>query len=378
MQSIRQVQDLIGKIYEAACDPTAWDGFLAALLASGHGTMAALIFHDSQAHQYDQLATKGMPEDYVRLWSEHYGEVDEWFKGGVGIIRTGWVGTSQALCPDSKLLKSEFYSDYLRPFDVFHQCGGILRQTGTSLSAITLLRPRRQGCFGHSHVSLLNALIPHLQRAMQLHQKFVDIGVRSRSLESGFDLLSIGVVFVDSQGRILLTNRRADALLARKDGILVRRQKLYASVYAESVRLQAVIEGSIKTRSSEGLAAGGMLLVSREKGRPLSVIVAPIRSIDLLMNPRSAALIFISDPNDKVQVPEDLLQQGYGLTPAEARLASILAQGYSLKEAAEMCRVTRNTVRSQLKIVFMKTGVQRQGELIRLLLTSSGFTAGEV
>src|SRR5262249_53430918 len=82
-----------------------------------------------------------------------YAEVDEWFKGGAGIIRTGWVGTSQMLCPDAKLVKSEFYSDFLRPFDVFNQCGGIIRHTGTANSAISLLRPEPSPLAGRHPVA---------------------------------------------------------------------------------------------------------------------------------------------------------------------------------------------------------------------------------
>jgi len=37
-----------------------------------------------------------------------------------------------------------------------------------------------------------------------------------------------------------------------------------------------------------------------------------------------------------------------------------------------MVGVADNTVRSQIKSIFSKTGVKRQGELIRLLLSNSG------
>jgi DNA-binding CsgD family transcriptional regulator len=48
----------------------------------------------------------------------------------------------------------------------------------------------------------------------------------------------------------------------------------------------------------------------------------------------------------------------------------VLLEGHSLKGAAELCGVTLNTAKSQLKGVFAKTQVQRQAELIRVLLNT--------
>jgi len=86
---------------------------------------------------------------------------------------------------------------------------------------------------------------------------------------------------------------------------------------------------------------------------------------------RAVALLFICDPEKEAQLPCDLLKKGYGLSSAEARLALILMKGHSLGHAAEINGVTMNTVRSQLKSIFAKTGVQRQSELVRILMGSS-------
>ena len=61
----------------------------------------------------------------------------------------------------------------------------------------------------------------------------------------------------------------------------------------------------------------------------------------------------------------------YGLTPAECRVALLLSDGRAPQEIAKMVGVTQNTVRSQIKSIFSKTGVRRQGELIQLLLRHS-------
>ena len=63
----------------------------------------------------------------------------------------------------------------------------------------------------------------------------------------------------------------------------------------------------------------------------------------------------------------ELLQALFDLTPAEARIASLVIDGKSVDSISKIQSVSLNTVRTQLKSVFMKTGVDRQVDLVRLL-----------
>lgn len=58
------------------------------------------------------------------------------------------------------------------------------------------------------------------------------------------------------------------------------------------------------------------------------------------------------------------LENFYGLTRAEAELAEHLAQGESLEGIASARRVTLDTVRTQLRTIYKKTGTHRQVELV--------------
>jgi DNA-binding CsgD family transcriptional regulator len=63
----------------------------------------------------------------------------------------------------------------------------------------------------------------------------------------------------------------------------------------------------------------------------------------------------------------DRLIQMHGLTATEARLAAHLADGGSVAGYAQLFDVSVGTVRSQLKAVFAKTGVNRQSALAALV-----------
>jgi DNA-binding CsgD family transcriptional regulator len=69
----------------------------------------------------------------------------------------------------------------------------------------------------------------------------------------------------------------------------------------------------------------------------------------------------------KVTQQRERLMQTWGLTQTEARLAIHLAAGGSVQGYADLFEVSVGTVRSQLKSIFAKTGVNRQAALAVLV-----------
>lgn len=61
------------------------------------------------------------------------------------------------------------------------------------------------------------------------------------------------------------------------------------------------------------------------------------------------------------------LQQRFGFTPAEARVAAALAAGASVSEMAQRLGVQVNTVRSHVKQVLGKTGTVGQVQAVAVM-----------
>jgi DNA-binding CsgD family transcriptional regulator len=81
----------------------------------------------------------------------------------------------------------------------------------------------------------------------------------------------------------------------------------------------------------------------------------------------AGALLTLTPIGPREPAPPALLAQAFALTPAEARLAVIIAQGATPERAAGLLGISRQTARNQLKAVFAKTGTHRQSELVALL-----------
>ncbi len=135
---------------------------------------------------------------------------------------------------------------------------------------------------------------------------------------------------------------------------------------AESSALRAAIAGIVA--AGEG-AMRVPMAISRDAGRPLQVVVAPLPATTPGMHRQPAAVLLITDTSGKQECDRDLLQRTFSLSHAEARVASALTRGQNLEEIALALQVRVGTIRTHLKRLFAKTGTLRQGELISLLLT---------
>ena len=106
-------------------------------------------------------------------------------------------------------------------------------------------------------------------------------------------------------------------------------------------------------------------------GRPLNLLVTPVVAHKALrVEVGTAAMVFVGDPEVREETDADLLSLFYDLSHAEARVASLLVHGKSVKEVSEGLQVSLNTARTHLKRIFEKTGTRRQAELMQLILQS--------
>lgn len=94
---------------------------------------------------------------------------------------------------------------------------------------------------------------------------------------------------------------------------------------------------------------------------------APGRALD---TPASgAALVYVKDNDARLSPPDALLAAEFGLTRAEARIASPLAGGESLQNIADTQGVSIHTVRSLLKRAMAKAEASSQAQLVAKALS---------
>ena len=119
----------------------------------------------------------------------------------------------------------------------------------------------------------------------------------------------------------------------------------------------------------------GALHLPRPSGGPhLALVAMPLQAgtgWDLPGAP--AALLCVGDPAAAARLPPAMLAELFGLTGAEAALASDLLGGGDLRGIATCSGRSLATVRTHLARLMAKTGTARQAELTRMLAGLPGW-----
>jgi DNA-binding CsgD family transcriptional regulator len=369
MPSDRRIEELVSLTYEAATDPSRWNDFLQRLLEEIHAPSAVFLIHDSTHQKANASEVIGVDPVWAKSYQDYFVTVNPWLAPDP--LRRNVVAVGEQIVDDRELVRTEFYNDFLRPQDWFYCCGVLVAQDHSTTSEITAIRSRRAGSFTPNEVALLEYLASHLQSAVRIHNRIAGLESGLYAATAALDRFPMGILAVNSDAKVILTNRAADAILNRGDGLMCR-GGLRAANRHETAKLRDAIAAVCNQRDSGIPKPETVIRVHRPSGaKPFEVLVCPLPSQSSLRRGGAAAALFVTDPEESTALDNRALNELFGLTPAETRLSIALVEGKSVEEYAEEAAISSNTARTHVKRIYSKTGVRRQSELVRLLLKSS-------
>jgi len=370
----REMLDLVGLIYDVAMQPNRWPMFLERLAAYLHAKSAFFRLSDTSNDQVHMAFAYGIDDDYFSDYRDHYIHCDP-YRVALKRHPAGVFYPGQAALPYEQYEKSECYNDLTKLHGLYYTLGGFALRDGPLAFQIAVQRGKNESDYQQEEINCFNNMIPHFQRAFMINRHIARLEVRSSMTEQALDQLSIGVILIDEHGTPCYINHMAENILAAKLGLQIIKGKLATHFSAESCRLQQLIREAVSTGMSDSSHPGGAMQLSsiNTSTRPLSLLVTPLHpdaSQTVFVGSRICAAIFVGSSEQTCRLNPEVLQMLYGLTPAEANLATELARGNSIENICNHFYISKHTVRTQLKSIFQKTCTNRQAELVSLLLRS--------
>lgn len=360
-------------IQAAALQPGQWQEVADRLTRCVPGTKSFMQVWDGLSPPLPLIAS-GWSEATIEAYREYYGERNPWRPAWIEMppMTATWADD---YLPNAELKKTEWYAGLLRPEGEADGASGIkFVQEDGRLAMLAVHYDGRKGAEMHAILRpLIQGLAPSIRQALDVNRTIY------RSTPGlGLDLDLLHAFFhpafiVDSHCRVLAANAKAQELFLDRDLYVGARDLIRFSnaridrAFAEQVRRLCCGQPG-ETVPIEDLA----LTLSRGS---LTLTMIPLaqnfRSMAFtgvmpIFVPEVVALVVLR-PRPGVAA-SDVLQRRYGLTKSEARLAAALPEGGTLLEVAGRLGVSYETARTQLRSVFAKTGVNRQSELVALIV----------
>jgi DNA-binding CsgD family transcriptional regulator len=366
---------LVDTIYRAALEPAAWQDVVQLMKQRFPSAAQTFYFLHLEPRRVRPVCLAGIEAHWLRSFDHYYFAADNpWMRVSRQLHLPGVVRTNERLDrfvgQRGVLYGSAYFNEWMRPQGFKYTIGNTLLAQAGLVANVTLLRPPDMKTFSSAEVRAFEALSRHMTRALQMSIRLQCLDSSPASL-SAFDLMPQAIALVDAQRRIHYANPAMDSVLQGKLGLAVRQGELSAAAVRMQKAFEACIAGALCSGDAADDAHANPVPLEMPIGDAghLEVRAMPVRNSPAWHLPwRPMVLLVATEHADLRSVSAAEIRQRYGCTPAEARLAQLLAQGCALQEAARTMGVTYGTARAYLKIVFDKTGVATQAQLVARLL----------
>jgi DNA-binding CsgD family transcriptional regulator/PAS domain-containing protein len=372
-------------IYDAAAGGTTWSAVGQSLRGLIGAHSEALMVGDLKTDRVKVLSYAEIPAQAIAAYRDHYRTVDLWTNRAAeaaamhGRAAPPKVWTSGHLVPDTEFLRSEFYVDFGRRLGLRYVVGTVLPLGAAGMMPIGFHRPEGAEPFTETDSRLLECLLPHLRRALQIHHQLNSTSSSVSPGAAALDALSLGVLVVDEELRVLVANAAAEAMAARAAGVRLvagassgtRGKTVVAATYhAENVALHALVRAT----ALNGSPGGAVRLSNATGSSAVAALVAPLphrlydTSTEAVGRMPGQALVLLRDLASSPNPPKvELLRVLFGLTTAEAEVARALCRGATKTAVATMRGLQVSTVRTQVRAILQKTGAANLRDLENLL-----------
>jgi DNA-binding CsgD family transcriptional regulator len=348
------------RLGDAIIDPAMWPEILGQISAAVSATGAVLL--QSDVRTSDIPHSVGLSEMLNAYFGNEWHTRDLRANRSFPLILKGEIVIidHDIVTPD-EIERSPFYNELHAPHGL-RWFAGIGFRAGHALWGISIQRSLQQGPFEANDKRSLAHLSQRLTEVATLSTAVGRIALSSAT--NALNAVRQPAIAIDRLGFVLDANAGAEALFDQDIRIMNRRLVVHDA--GAKSNLEKLANRLRITPDTATLPCEPIVIPRRDKS-PVILRALPVHGAARTPFLGARALLTLTAVEPRPGPKPDLLARAFGLTPAEARLASIIAEGLNPERAAEELSISKITARNQLKAIFAKTATHRQGELVALL-----------
>jgi DNA-binding CsgD family transcriptional regulator len=360
----QQLSDVIGAIYDAAINPSLWEGAVERAAYFVGGTGAALICKDVGAHHAVMPHEFGFQRLPVALFEPIYPAAEPHFLGDIEQP----IATTD-LIPFEELTQTELYRQWAQPQGIVDFISAVLDRTTISVAIFGVFRHERNGIVDDRARRQMRLIAPHIRRAVLIGRMFEFNAAEAATFADARDALSTGMYLVDADGRLIHANAAGSAILAERDILSSVGGRLVASDTRAQRTLRDVFAAAGQGDEALGVKGIAMPLIGKDGERyvahalPLTSGARRRAGLDRV----AAAALFVRRAALVASSTSQVIGETFRLTPTELRVLLAIVEVGGIPEVANAFGVADTTVRTHVNRLFQKMGATRQADLVKLV-----------
>lgn len=370
----QQHMDLISNIYDLPLNPEGWQSVLDELAPTLNATGSAIMAVDPiYAEHHINVTTSNYPPELSMEYNQLFGADEKAAYAKIAMApERGFISDMEHLGITSLEEQANLPAVQwlMKNFGVRHRTASCLNLKKIWMDLLVVQYDKDRGPMSDHEKQTGQFFLGHFAKAVELGRAFGVLKGRFDGVMSALDRFHIGIFVLSPNGSVVVKNAEADRILEAGDGLTLSRDgRLQPSNDAERGELKAITARAISTAQAQDNRAEQLMTLPRRTGDdPYLVEVAPIRDRGEIESEFKGALVFVIDPAKTDMVSTEGMQTLYQLTGAESEICKLIAQGLDTDDVADARNNSRETVRSHIKQILQKTGVNNRAQLVRLAL----------
>jgi DNA-binding CsgD family transcriptional regulator len=357
--------ELIGAIYDAVIDASLWVEAVDRIRRYLGFHMCMLSVIAVKSGKLLVSAQSNVPPPFSET-AGLYGNaaLDQW--GGMKRI-SSFVSEEPYIHTEHNKPESwignPFYENWVKPQGLVDQLVIILEQNSSIIATVGLGVHESDPPIGEAQVEGLRRIAPHLRRAAIISGLLDGRAETASTFESTLDSLSLPVVLVGPDMRVVHANAAAQAMLRDGDPLANLGGRLQLRRELVDGQFEAAVRNA--TEDANGLMRGSGIPARRRDGGAVIAHVLPLQRRS--SRPGNAlAAVFVAEPSTTLDLPLEAIEALYGLRPAEGRVFEQIAAGLSEQQIADVLGVAPSTVKTHTLRLFDKLDVHSRAQVQQL------------
>lgn len=362
MSDLAQFNQIVDSIYQGPKEVSPWSTFLS-LFKEATGSVYAVLSFGEQASckSHNQYITSDISIVDTRTRGGDYITASPF-----SYLPENQVATYADFSNGSLPHKSDLYQRFMAPLDTQDLIGANFIQRDNRLAYFRLAKNKGMGKYKESQRELCRLIIPHFQRVVdQLEEKSTD-NLYKNILFDAMQFLGMGVIVLAEDRSVLNLNDLAAQTAQNSQEISFANGLMRFRNQEDNL----LLDNAIHTLNQKPGQSQSFAINDINAGETLQFCCHEMKNQSLLNAHSQKYIIYMSSSAQQRNINISTLQQLFGFTPAEAKIALALVGGSSVNQYAAAQGVSQNTAYTHLKSAFSKADVHQQSMLVSRILGS--------